>query len=254
MKIEILGCYGNTVGQYRATSFLINDSVLLDGGTITEVLDDERLKLIRHIVISHTHIDHLKGLFPLIDQLVMMGEYSVELISTHRILDIITNDLFNDRIWPDFTAIPSKRSAMMRLREIEIEKPTSIEKLSLRAIPVSHTVACVGFVVREEGKGFMFTADTGPTQRFWEIAREERGIEFIIADVSFPNRLSDLARASGHMTLSILADHLERYGLIDIPIFITHMKPIFLSEILSELAVMGGLNIKPLAQGSLITL
>lgn len=253
MKIEILGCYGNTVGQYRATSFLINDSLLLDGGTITEALDNERLKLIRHVVISHTHIDHLKGLFPLIDQLVMMGEYSVELISTRRILDIIANDLFNDRIWPDFTAIPSKRSAMMRLREIEIEKPASIGELSLRAIPVSHTVACVGFVVREKDKGFMFTADTGPTQRFWEIAREEKGIKFIIADVSFPNRLSGLARISGHMTLSILVDHLERYGLANVPIFMTHMKPIFLDEILSELAVIGGFNIKPLTQGAVIT-
>jgi nicotinamide-nucleotide adenylyltransferase len=72
MKIEILGCYGNNIGWYRSTAFLINDCTLLDAGTVTEVLDDERLKKIEHVVISHTHIDHLKGLFPLVDELVIV--------------------------------------------------------------------------------------------------------------------------------------------------------------------------------------
>ena len=65
MKVQILGCYGNIIGEYRATAFLINGSVLLDAGTVTEVLDDEQLKKIKHILISHTHIDHLKGLVSL---------------------------------------------------------------------------------------------------------------------------------------------------------------------------------------------
>ena len=59
----------------------------------------------------------------------------------------------------------------------------------------------------------MYTADTGLTERFWELAREESGIEFIIADVSFPNRLEKLAMKSGHMTLSMLIHCLERFGL-----------------------------------------
>ena len=115
MKIEVLGCYGNTIGDYRATAFLINDQLLLDAGTVTEVLDDERLKKIKYVLISHTHIDHLKGLFPLVDELVMMGTYSFELISTAEILTSITDNLFNDLIWPDFTAIPSERRAIMKL-------------------------------------------------------------------------------------------------------------------------------------------
>jgi hypothetical protein len=60
MKLEVLGCYGNVIGKYRATAFLINDSTLLDAGIITEVLDNERLKLIKNIIISHTHINHVR--------------------------------------------------------------------------------------------------------------------------------------------------------------------------------------------------
>ena len=254
MKIEVLGCYGNIIGDYRATAFLINDQLLLDAGTVTEVLDDERLKKIKYVLISHTHIDHLKGLFPLVDELVMMGTYSFELISTAEILTSITDNLFNDLIWPDFTAIPSERRAIMKLREVEAERPSIVGGFSIRPIPVSHTVACVGYIVKEGDRGFMYTADTGTTERFWEIAREERGIEFIIADVSFPNRLEKLAARSGHMTLSILVQCLDRFGLGHKKIFITHMKPIFLQEILSDLTLFGRPNIKPINQGNSITL
>ena len=248
MKIEVLGCYGNIIDNYRATGFLINDRILLDAGTVTEVLDDVRLKEIRHVLISHTHIDHLKGLFPLVDELVMMGNYSFELISTTEILENITNNLFNDIIWPDFTVIPSERRAIMKLREIESDKPSFIGGLSVRPVPVSHSVACVGYVIKEDLTGFMYTSDTGLTERFWELAREESGIEFIIADVSFPNRLERLAMTSGHMTLSMLIHCLERFGLRNMKVFITHMKPIFLEEILSDLALLGHPNIKPLDQ------
>jgi ribonuclease BN (tRNA processing enzyme) len=254
MKIEILGCYGNVIGDYRATGFLINDCILLDAGTVTEVLDDERLKEIKHILISHTHIDHLKGLFPLVDELVMMGSYSFELISTSEILTSITDNLFNDLIWPDFTAIPSERRAIMKLREVEAEQPSIVGNIMIRPVPVSHTVACVGYILKEGDKGFMYSADTGLTERIWEIARDESGIEFIIADVSFPNRLEKLAMKSGHMTLSMLIHCLERFGLDHMKVFITHIKPIFRQEILSDLTLLDHPNIKPLQQGATIVI
>jgi ribonuclease BN (tRNA processing enzyme) len=119
---------------------------------------------------------------------------------------------------------------------------------------MTHTVYTVGYVVKEGGKGFMFTADTGPTKRFWEVAGEEKGIEFIIADVSFPNRLENIARISGHMTMSILIEHLDRFGLGDMQVYIDHIKPIFLNEILNELKASDRANIKPLEQGAILQL
>lgn len=254
MRIEVLGCYGNIIGEYRATGFLINDNVLLDAGTVTEVLDDERLKKVKYVLMSHTHIDHVKGLFPLVDELVMLGNYSFELVSTADIINNITDNLFNNIIWPDFTMIPSERKAIMRLREIECDIPSYIDNLSVQPIPVSHTVECVGYSIKENLTGFLYTADTGLTERFWELAKDESGIEFIIADVSFPNRLEKLAIKSGHMTLSMLTHCLDRFGLRNMKVFITHMKPIFLKEILSDLAQLGSRRVKPLQQGSILSL
>lgn len=254
MKVEVLGCFGNIIGEYRATGFLINDSILLDAGTVTEILDAERLKKIKHVLISHTHIDHVKGLFAFVDELVMLGNYSFELISTADIIKNISENLFNDVIWPDFTAIPSERKAVMKLREIESDIPSYIGNLSIQPVPVSHTVACVGYMIKENLTGFLYTADTGLTEGLWELAKEESGIEFIIADVSFPNRLEKLAIKSGHMTLSLLIHCLDRFDLRNMKVFITHMKPIFLKEILSDLTELGSPRVKALQQGNILNI
>ena len=254
MEIKILGCYGNSVKNFRTTSYLINESLLLDAGTVTEPLDDKQLKKIKHILISHTHLDHIKDLVFLVDELVMMGEFNIDLISVKQILEIISNNLFNNQLWPDFTVIPSEKNAIIKLREIELEQYTEINGIIVKPVLMTHTVYTVGYVIKEGNRGFMFTSDTGPTKRFWEVAQEEEGIEFIIADVSFPNRMESLAKLSGHMTLSMLLDHLDRYGLDKMPIYINHIKPIFFDEISGELSSSGRKNIKMLEQGSVIQL
>ena len=255
MKIKILGCSGNYVGRHRTTAFLIDDSFLIDAGTVTEAISLKGLTRIRQVLVSHTHIDHVKGLFPLVDELVMMGDYSIELISVPPVLEIITNNLFNNLIWPDFTVIPSASKAIIKLKEIPLNISTNINGISVKPILMTHTVYTVGFVIRQgDNAGFMFTADTGPTKRFWETAREEKDIRFIIADVSFPSRLADLATISGHMTPSMLIGYIDSYGLGDRLFYITHMKPIFIKEILKEFEVSGRHNIRILKQGETLTI
>jgi hypothetical protein len=66
--------------------------------------------------------------------------------------------------------------------------------------------------------------------------------------------MESLAKLSGHMTLSMLTDHLDRYGLSKMPVYINHIKPIFIDEILSELSLSNRENIKTLQQGGRIIL
>lgn len=253
MVIKILGCSGNYVGRHRTTSFLIDESFLIDAGTVTEAVAHTDLTKIKRLLVTHTHMDHLKGLFSLVDELIMMGDYSVELISAERVLDIISNNLLNNLIWPDFTVLPSVSKAVIKFRNIPLEKPTHIDGISVLPIIMEHTVYTVGYIIRQDdGAGFMFTADTGPTRRFWEIACEEKDIRFIIADVSFPDRLIKLAIASGHMTPSLLFASIDRYGLGDTLFYVTHVKPIFSHEILAEIHKSGRKNIRVLKQSKVL--
>lgn len=253
MKLEILGCYGNVVGAYRAVSFLVNDCLLLDAGTVTEILDEERLRKISHAVVSHTHIDHVRGLFPLVDEFAVMRQ-QVRVAGVSQVLDLVSKNLFNNIVWPDFTGIRIEGKKIINLLELAMEEFTELQGIRVKPIQVNHTVFATGFVVKEGDRGFMYTADTGTTDRFWEVARTEKGIEFIIADVSFPTRLARVAQVSAHMTFSMLLDRVDAYGLGRMPIYLAHIKPRFRKEILEELKASGRSNLKELEQGSVITL
>jgi ribonuclease BN (tRNA processing enzyme) len=252
VKIRILGCYGGVTQYHRVTSFLINDSVLLDAGTVSEALDKDELKKIRSILISHAHMDHIRDLPTLADNLLSLGCRGISLAAVKPVLDIVLTHLFNNEIYPDFTRIPSPESPVFVPFPLEVEKAVVLDGLEITPVPVTHTVVCTAFVVKEGGKGFMFTADSGHTKRFWEIAQKEEGIEFILADVSFPSRMEDVAVMSGHMTPNMLRTCLGSYGLLDKTVYITHMKPLFCDEIIEELASTGEKNIKFLVQGGAI--
>lgn len=59
MKLKVLGCSGGIGGNLRTTSFLLDHDVLIDAGTGVMNLSVDELKLIDHIFITHSHLDHI---------------------------------------------------------------------------------------------------------------------------------------------------------------------------------------------------
>ena len=59
MKLRILGCSGGIGGALRTTSMLIDDDILIDAGTGLGELDVDEMKRIRHVFLTHTHLDHI---------------------------------------------------------------------------------------------------------------------------------------------------------------------------------------------------
>ncbi len=251
MKIEILGCYGNVTRKCRTTSYLINDRVLFDAGTVTEVLPPERRKQISHVCLSHIHLDHVKGICALAEELAMIESGRVTVAADGEVIAALSEYVFNNFLWPDFTAIPDKKKAVVHLKTMG-RGYTTVAGLRVKPVLVKHRIHTTGFIVKEAGKTIMMTSDTGVTEQFWEGARLEKHPEFIISHVAFPNRLHDLAVLSGHMTLSVLLDRIDTFALHHIPFYIAHMKSMFESEIRSEIKKAGRQNIHLLKQGSVL--
>jgi ribonuclease BN (tRNA processing enzyme) len=67
MKVRVLGCHGSQLPDYNTTSFLIGQNVLLDAGTVTTVLSLEEQMKIDYILITHAHLDHVRDLMFLAD-------------------------------------------------------------------------------------------------------------------------------------------------------------------------------------------
>jgi ribonuclease BN (tRNA processing enzyme) len=251
MKIEVLGCYGNVTRRRRATSFLVNDKVLFDAGCVTEVLPLERLRQISHVCVSHIHLDHVNGLCYLAEVLSMSEGSRLTVAADEPVIEALSKDLFNNLLWPDFTAIPDRERAVVRLEKMG-EDFTPIADLRVKPIPVEHRIYTTGFVVREGPKAIMMTSDTGATDQFWKTAAQTDGLELIIAHVAFPSRLPELARRAGHMTPSTLFDRIDAYGLQDIPLYVSHMKSMFEREIRSEIRKADRGNLRVLKQGSIL--
>jgi cAMP phosphodiesterase len=249
MRLRVLGCYGTELRNYHATSFLVNEAILVDAGTIASAMTMEDQLKIRNILLSHSHLDHVKGLFFLADNLFERFSTTVNIYSTAGILDILKTHYFNNLLSPDFTSIPDKKNPIMRFRPIAPGESFEVNGLTVNAFKANHVVESVGYKLQDGNGSILYSGDTGATPWIWKEAREQKGLKAIFVETSFPNRLRDLARLTGHLTPSMLEEELKKMGDLDVPIFIFHMKPQYLETLTAEIEQLNHPNISILKQG-----
>lgn len=248
MKIKVLGCSGAEMPDSHLPAFLIDESILLDAGTITSALNESAQRKITHILITHTHLDHIRGIPFLADNMLLRNRrHQITLVGTKKVLDALKNSIFNNSIWPDFTNIPSPENPVLRLKIIERGKCHRVNGYSIVAEDIDHSVAGAGYIIKNpEDKRLVYTGDTGPTTNLWKrvnIEAKTTGVDGAIIEVTFPNNMRELALRTGHLTPEMLFQELKKLKHLPERIFITHSKPQFSDIITRELR---GLKIKQL--------
>ncbi len=241
MKIRILGCYGGQLLGFHLTSFLVNDTILLDAGSPTEILTLEEQSKIQHIFLSHTHLDHIKDIAFLADNRSLKrwsGDADAAPITIHSLqdnLDTLSEHFLNNKVWPDFTKIPTKKDGILKLQSFESECTVQIGDVHITPIGVNHPVPCTGFLLDQAGVQVLFTSDTGHTDRIWEVANAQPNLRAVIIDCSFPNYCEELAEMSGHLTPKGMAKELKKLNKLgEVAIYLYHMKPETLTEMATE--------------------
>ncbi len=250
MKVKILGCSGSEAIGHNPPGFLVNDVMMLDAGTITAALTIEAQSRITDVLISHTHLDHIKSLLFLADNIIGRIKKPVNIRAIPRVLDAIKKHLMNDIIWPDFTKIPNAKNPVLTYAPMPIGKTVNIAGLKVKTIPMNHPVPAVGFLVSDGKTSFLYTADTGPNEGIWKEAARAKNLNAIIVDTSFPNSLDTIATLSGHFTPAQLHADLERARIgRDVPVYIYHVKPVHKKRVIAELRGLGRKNVKLLQEG-----
>ncbi len=253
MKVKILGCSGSETIGHMPPGFLVNDAVMLDAGTITAALTIEAQSKITDVFISHTHLDHIKAILFLADNIIGRIKKPVNIRSIPKVIDAIKKHLMNDIIWPDFTKIPAVQNpkvGVLAYQPLAVGKPVSAAGLRVKAIPMNHPVPAVGYLVSDRKASILYTADTGPNEAIWKEAAKAKNLRAIIVDCSFPNSLEFIADASGHFTPSQLHHDLTKAKVrFDVPIYIYHVKPVYKQKVISELKALGRKNVKILQEG-----
>ena len=248
MKIRVLGAYGAEGLAQRPSAFLVNDTILIDGGTVGGALSRSEQLVIEHALISHSHLDHIAGLAFLTETLALCdAPKPLTISSLEPVVKALRSTVFNDTLWPDFSQLPAPGNPIVKYRAMveEVEQP--VGDLWVTAVGVNHTVPCSGFIVHDGTSGIVYSGDTGPTDALWKAAARLKSLRAVIIECAFPNRLGQLADVARHMTPALIQRELDKLPG-DAPVLVYHVKPQFQDEIGDELGQIAGHRIMFLEQ------
>ncbi|HCF60894.1 MAG TPA: 3',5'-cyclic-nucleotide phosphodiesterase [Myxococcales bacterium] len=236
MKLRVLGCHGGELPKHRTTCFLIDGVLALDAGALTSALSLKELLKVENILVSHSHLDHVKDLPLLVDLLVGRRDHPVVVHASTACARTLRESLFNNELWPDFTRIPTRANPILRIQAFEPTEPFSIGRYRVTPVPVSHPVESCGFVVSDGKASVGMSGDTGPTEQLWATFNATRNLKAVLLETSFPNMLQGLADISGHLTPNTLKVELgklrRRKGC---EVLLYHLKPAFVAQLKHEL-------------------
>jgi cAMP phosphodiesterase len=233
---------------------LVDDDVLIDAGTGIGDIALHDIDSIRHVFLTHAHLDHIAGLPMLADSLFDENfSEPLTVYAREETLRALQNHLFNGVIWPDFAKLPSPENPMLRYRVCSPGDTITIKHRDFYAIDVMHTVPTLGFTVQNSGGAFAVSGDTKANETLWPVLNACDHLKVLVIEVSFPDEMEQLATQSGHYCPRTLASDLQR--LRPTPdIWLTGMKPGEEDRILRQvIKAAPGKNIRMLSLGTVLT-
>ena len=248
MKVELLPSSIPVSEKQFLVSFLVNDEVAIDAGAVGLLADLSRQERVRHVFITHEHIDHVATLPILLENVYNPGPDCVELLGLEDVLDFIHRDIFNGRVWPDFFALSTGDDRFVRGTPLTPLEPVVRAGLTVTPIPVAHCVDTLGFLVDDGKAAVAFPSDTGPTDVLWTHLAAAPRLDAVFLEVSFPNRHADLAEATGHHCPATFAAEVSKIDR-DLRWIVVHRKARYADEIARELAALRLPNVELVKPG-----
>jgi HD-GYP domain-containing protein (c-di-GMP phosphodiesterase class II)/ribonuclease BN (tRNA processing enzyme) len=238
--IKILGSHGNRSEKFHTTCIQVSKHTVIDAGNIIYGLGNQA-KDIDNIFLSHSHLDHILDSAFLCDNFFSARKEPLKIYALKETIKTLKENMFNWKIWPDFTELTLELSNKKALEfvEIEVDVPICIDDVTLTPIQSNHTVACCGYLIEKEGSGILFSGDTYKNDRLWEILNSSLHVKSLIIDVSFPSSMDVLAKDSKHLTPKVLKEELSKLQRDDVEIYINHIKSNFQEVIEKEITDIG---------------
>jgi 3',5'-cyclic-nucleotide phosphodiesterase len=249
VELRVIGCHGGETPVHRTCAFLLDERIAVDAGSLTSGVDLKGQSALDAVLVSHAHLDHVRDLATLADNRSQNGASTLQVVGTRSTIAVLRKHFFNDLLWPDFARIPTRRKPAIRYVEIA-STPIDVAGYRVQAVPVSHSIACSGFIVSRAGTSLAYSGDTGPTDRLWKALNSTPDLKALLMEVSFPNDESRLAHLSGHHTPRTLARDMQKLERRrELPTLLYHIKPSFQARVERECARLKGLNLTVCAIG-----
>jgi len=240
MQIRVLGCSGSIAAGCRTTSFLVGDHILIDAGTGVGDLTLDEMAGIDHILVTHSHLDHVLAIGLLADSVTRRRRAaSRPPIRVHALtstIDALRQHVFNGIIWPDFTRLPDAANPVLQFHAIAVGQVLDLDSHRIEVLPASHTVPAVGYAVLGSAGAWVFTGDTGPNAALWH-RLASLPVATLVIETAFRDDEHELAQLSQHLCPSQLAAELAQLAT-PAQVYITHIKPGEVDAVMNEVRAL----------------
>ena len=236
-EIKVLGAYGTRLKGFGTSAFYINDKNILDAGNLLNTLGEESAK-IENIWLTHSHLDHISDIAYILDNYFSDRVKTLNIIGLPQTIESLKENFFNNYIWPDFSKIAMSDSNEMSMKYTELKLGMEYrigENEYIEAFKTDHTVPSCGYIVKKDSSSILITADTYSLDNVIEILNSRVDISAMVLECSFPSDMQELAKESKHLTPKLLFKMLEDLKRDDLELYINHIKPLFLTKILSDI-------------------
>jgi ribonuclease BN (tRNA processing enzyme) len=225
MNLRVLGCSGGIGKGLFTSSYLIDDDILLDAGTGVGELTLEEMCRLRHIFVTHSHMDHVLSI-PLLADTLFADLQKQPLLVHARAETIVAlkQHVFNWQMWPDFTELPNKQSPVLEFVEMMPGDHVMLGERRIEMVDVNHTVPASAYIVESAHKVLVYSGDTITNDSLWHRLNQMEGVDFMIIETAFGDEEQELAELARHYCPSLLAADLKKLDH-STTIGISHLKP-----------------------------
>jgi ribonuclease BN (tRNA processing enzyme) len=182
------------------TTFLVNDCVAIDAGVLGLYRSPVEQAAIRHIFLSHSHIDHWATMPIFLINVFGMGAAPVTLHASAIVLEGLRQDVFNGRVWPKLFEMEHEGRRFVNAQTIADGQPVEVEGLRITPVAVDHVVPTLGFIIEDATSAVVIASDTAATTAIWQRADRTANLKAVFLEATLPNDMANLAGVAKHLT------------------------------------------------------
>ncbi|MEP7212068.1 MAG: 3',5'-cyclic-nucleotide phosphodiesterase [Acidobacteriota bacterium] len=224
--------------RQHLTSFVIDDRVAIDAGSLGFAVNDIQRRQIRDVVLTHAHLDHIAGLPLFIDDLFSELDAPVRIHASEKVIEVLERDVFNWSVYPRFSELSNSNGAVMEYRPLSRNVDSHIAHLKITPLDVNHNVPSTGFVISDSVSTVVMTGDTAEMAGFWDVVNAIDDLKAILVECAFPDELEELANSSFHMTPTRLKRELEKFSNLSCPVYAINLKPRYRERTIAQLEAL----------------
>jgi hypothetical protein len=241
MKVMLVPSALGTAPLQYLTTLLVNDAVAIDAGSLGEYGTPADQAPIRHVFLTHAHMDHVATLPIYLENVSDDSSNCPTVYASEPVLEVVRHDILNDRLFPDFVRLSHDGPPLVRLEPLTPGEPVRVAGLSITAVEVNHVVPTVGYLVD----------DGTSTDGIWALANASPRLKAVFLELTFPEDQAWLAGVAKHLTPKLFAGEVAKVRA-NVPVYVIHLKARFRDQILRELADLHLSHVRVLEPGRVI--